>query len=476
MAPPKTSTDFDEGIFLVHLNKGKELLGGGALEEAREQLEKARSLRPDEDRVLNLLGMLYFKMEKHTEAREVYLRLIGIHPNEAVLHLNLGILEFKENRFQDAERHLQQAQEISPDNPKPHMYLGLIYNKQDDLERAAEHLKRAGATRLLEKVEQKRRQRSAAHVDGTNQARGSANFRVQDGAGSAQKEVPPGPQQPPLTTPDIDSILAGLSALGDAPTGIIQAPPDGESEPAVVAPPAPLQPLEPRAPASLGSASTAPPVSLDPSTVLDLGAAPIAAARLGANAFGPFRHPGAGLLSMEVASSAFIRRGSVTHYSGRLDFSRDRHTGLILVKGQGTLFLSQDGERTLLVELAGHTLSVSSAHLLACSEGIQIEDSALALGTGESSSRALRLLGQGCVALAVDGETLCLDVEVERPAAADPRRVVAWSGELRAEALASEILREVMTAGAQGVLSVRFEGRGTVLVEQSAVQTSPASS
>jgi uncharacterized protein (AIM24 family) len=43
--------------------------------------------------------------------------------------------------------------------------------------------------------------------------------------------------------------------------------------------------------------------------------------------------------------------------------------------------------------------------------------------------------------------------------------VVAWSGELRAQINASEILRDVMAAGAQGLLSLRFEGRGNILAE-----------
>jgi uncharacterized protein (AIM24 family) len=170
---------------------------------------------------------------------------------------------------------------------------------------------------------------------------------------------------------------------------------------------------------------------------------------------------------MMVNGRVYIRPGSVTHYSGRLEFHRDRQSGLILVEGRGSLFLAEEEQRTLLVELAGHSLSISAAHLLAFGDGVAAEVSGLKLGAGgREDVRALRLSGHGCVAFTVRGETICLDVDPDHPTAADPRLVVAWSGDLRAEQHASEILREVMAAGARGLLGVRFEGRGTVLVEQ----------
>jgi uncharacterized protein (AIM24 family) len=191
----------------------------------------------------------------------------------------------------------------------------------------------------------------------------------------------------------------------------------------------------------------------------------VQAARLGGQLFGPFRRPGRGLVEMRVGSRAFIRRGSVTHYSGRLDFQRERTSGLVLVQGQGTLFLGDDDQQALLLELAGQTIAVSATRLLAASDGIQVEPLPLGPGGGGSELRALRVGGHGCVAFLVRGEPLCLDVEPDRPTAADPRLVVAWSGELRAQINASEILRDVMAAGAQGLLSLRFEGRGNVLAE-----------
>jgi uncharacterized protein (AIM24 family)/tetratricopeptide (TPR) repeat protein len=488
MSPPAPPANFDEGIFLVHLNKGKDLLGRGALQDAREELEKARSLRPGEAKVLNLLGMLYFKLEAHSEAREVYSRLIAIHPNEAVLHSNLGIVEFKEGRLEEAETHLRRALEIDPANLKPHQYLGLLYNKRGDLDRAAEHLRRAGLTKMLEKVEAKRRQQKAEEGSGRGLERTGADFRVRaDDVTHSAPVIPPAGESLPAA-PDIDAVLAGLSALTEGPasvempSGLGSPVSSGGEEPDLLgnllsslgaseadSPAAAAAPAPPSAPAppvfSPARPAPRPPAPVVPGGPIDLGAAPVPAARLGGELFGPFRRPGPGLVEMRVGSRAFIRRGSVAHYSGRLDFQRERASGLVLVQGQGTLFLGDEGHQALLLELAGQSIAVSAARLLAASDGVQVEPLPLGPSGGGAELRALRVGGHGCVAFLVRGEPLCLDVEPERPTAADPRLVVAWSGELRAQVNASEILRDVMAAGARGLLSLRFEGRGNVLAE-----------
>lgn len=55
------STPFDQGLFLVHLNRGREHFDRRNFADAAEELEEARKLRPSDDSVLNLLGLAYFK-------------------------------------------------------------------------------------------------------------------------------------------------------------------------------------------------------------------------------------------------------------------------------------------------------------------------------------------------------------------------------------------------------------------------------
>ncbi|HVQ29612.1 MAG TPA: tetratricopeptide repeat protein, partial [Vicinamibacteria bacterium] len=59
---------FDQGLFLAHFNKGKELYDAKRLDEAERELEEAYLLRPRDPKVLNLLGLVYFKQDKLEKA------------------------------------------------------------------------------------------------------------------------------------------------------------------------------------------------------------------------------------------------------------------------------------------------------------------------------------------------------------------------------------------------------------------------
>ena len=95
MANQSTTTPFDQGLFLVHLNRGREHFDQRNFIDAAEQLEEARRLRPDDDSVLNLLGLAYFKQEKYKESDAVYRKLIELNPASYTLHFNLGLVCFK---------------------------------------------------------------------------------------------------------------------------------------------------------------------------------------------------------------------------------------------------------------------------------------------------------------------------------------------------------------------------------------------
>jgi Flp pilus assembly protein TadD len=51
---------FDHGLFLLHLNRGKEEMGSGHYETARREFEEARRLRPRDPEVLLDLSITLF--------------------------------------------------------------------------------------------------------------------------------------------------------------------------------------------------------------------------------------------------------------------------------------------------------------------------------------------------------------------------------------------------------------------------------
>src|SRR6184192_3081794 len=76
---------FDQGVFLLHHNRGREAFQEGRYAEARRELESAQKLRPDDADVLNLLGLVYFKTNAYPEAEVIY-RLgirVGLEVDEA---------------------------------------------------------------------------------------------------------------------------------------------------------------------------------------------------------------------------------------------------------------------------------------------------------------------------------------------------------------------------------------------------------
>src|SRR5258707_2592553 len=120
---------FDQGLFLTHFNKGRDLYDTQRFADAERELEEAYLLRPRDQRVLNLLGLVYFKQEKLEKAEEVYRKLVTESPEANTLHYNLGLIYFKLNRLQDAESSFLKALDLSKGNPKINFYLGSIYER-----------------------------------------------------------------------------------------------------------------------------------------------------------------------------------------------------------------------------------------------------------------------------------------------------------------------------------------------------------
>jgi uncharacterized protein (AIM24 family) len=151
----QSSTPFDQGLFLVHLNRGREHFDARNFADAAEELEEARRLRPSDDTVLNLLGLAYFKQEKFREADTVYRRLIELNPESSTLFFNLGLVCFKLADLDRAEATFLRALELKPDNQKTHFYLGNIYEKKKQFYNAIFQYRKAGANIMVKRVQEK---------------------------------------------------------------------------------------------------------------------------------------------------------------------------------------------------------------------------------------------------------------------------------------------------------------------------------
>src|SRR6185295_3680977 len=109
---PQLTAPFDQGVFLLHYNRGREAFHEARYAEARRELENAQKLRPDDAEVLNLLGLVYFKTNAFPEAEVIYRRLTRENPKVFILHSNLGLILFKQGKLDEAEEYLMRAVEM----------------------------------------------------------------------------------------------------------------------------------------------------------------------------------------------------------------------------------------------------------------------------------------------------------------------------------------------------------------------------
>src|SRR6476659_2605474 len=144
---------FDQGVFLLHYNRGREAFQEARYGEARRELENAQRLRPDDADVLNLLGLVYFKTNAFPEAEVIYRRLAKENPGVFILHSNLGLILFKQGKLDESEQFLLRSIDLRPNYAKSHLYLGLLYRQRKRFGVAMEHLRFAGADKLAHDVE-----------------------------------------------------------------------------------------------------------------------------------------------------------------------------------------------------------------------------------------------------------------------------------------------------------------------------------
>ncbi len=145
---------FDQGLFLLHLNRARRGVREGRFDEAWTELDQARGLRPQDEDVLNLVSLIEFKRGRYDEAARAARALLAANPASEVLRANLGLILLKSGRLVEAEKELQASIELAPGHLRSHLYLGLLYQMRGKLGLAVEHLRVAGARRRVSEIEE----------------------------------------------------------------------------------------------------------------------------------------------------------------------------------------------------------------------------------------------------------------------------------------------------------------------------------
>jgi Flp pilus assembly protein TadD len=490
MREPAPRAPFDQGLFLAHYNKGKELYDQQKFAEAEGQLEEAYLLRPRDAKVLNLLGLVYFRQEKLEKAEEVYRKLILDSPEAPTLRYNLGLVYFKLERWDESETEFTKALELAGENPKINFYLGSIYERLHRFQDAIFQYRQAGANIMVRRVEDKlaaepTRPRGKPKGDDTAEFKAGdvrkaieqaavdvaafGSRPVQQVSPSLLAEGAPGKKSNAdtakfLVRPSPGGGLPQISRVESGPS--VTLPPDAGAAASLGAHtlpgPMPSPFFTPRPVAATTGPQTqpVPPPPEIPSEVPGLFALPPAQAS-GFHLLRP------NLLEVNFAGKLFIKQGTIYTYGGNLTFwVKEPKPGgrppLVIVTGTGKLLLTDRDRQIVFLQVQDETIFVESNHLLACEEGLAPRF----VGLGDRAD-VIALDGSGVIALSVATRPLALSVSPDMPVVVPAASVISWSGSVIAQIVEDRQVYQVMAPTAAQNPVLRLEGSGRLIVEQS---------
>ncbi|MGZ7030849.1 MAG: tetratricopeptide repeat protein [Thermoanaerobaculia bacterium] len=449
---PSLTAPFDQGVFLLHYNRGREAFQEARYAEARRELENAQKMRPDDSDVLNLLGLVYFKTNSFPEAEVIYRRLTKENPNVFILHSNLGLILFKQNKLEDAEQFLLRAIDLRPNYAKSHLYLGLLYRQRKRFGVAMDHLKFAGADKLVREVEAEMR----AFV-----ARGTPPPPPKGDQSKVTTQ-----KIPAMTQKAMDEASQAATSKRVAPQTVetpVETQPQRTTVPHAETPPPRHETAAHTAAKKLQDAVDEPPMVEDKR--IDLAGRIEGASKT-------FTLHENGFLEINFARSVHVKRGTVSSYSGNLKFVAE--SGLIgttaqtLVKGvgQGKIFVYEKGRKTFLLDLNEEFIYVEGSNLLALEDSLTYRVEPIYDASYQRKIDTVKIFGKGSLAISTSIEPLTLRVTKEYPLSIASDSLVAWTGNLIPAVMDDKLLEHVMIEREdEGGFKIRFDGEGVVVSE-----------
>jgi uncharacterized protein (AIM24 family)/Tfp pilus assembly protein PilF len=448
---------FDQGLFLTHFNRGKAFYDERKFTDAERELEEAYLLRPRDQNVLNLLGLVYFKQDKLEKAEEVYRKLAAESPEVSTLYYNLGLIHFKLNRLEEAEMAFLKALELAKDNHKINFYLGSVYERMQRFPDAIYQYRQAGAHLMVRRVEDKMAAAPAAAgssssttaVPAPRRAKkpdDTAEFKVDELKQKIRRDAeeamgPSKPVQP-----------VGSAVLADRAAGRL----DSDTER--------FRLNETTLPPRRGSEVISfPQMAATDQTVPPREGAPRPA--------DTFRFLENNLMEIQFSGKVFIKQGTVYSYGGNLTFwVKDKRPGgapaLVIVTGSGKVILTDKEREITFMHVENEAVFIEPSHLLACEE--TLTPRYVPLGAPGSTLEFLALEGRGMVALSAASKPLALPVTPDLPVSVPAASIISWTGSVNPTIVEDDQLREVMLARGNDhpVALLRLEGKGRLLVEQ----------
>lgn len=480
-APPSVGS-FDGEDFLYHLYRGSELLQDNCVPQAKEELERALKLQPQDTEGQGLLGVVYFRLGLYPRAIGIYEEIIKAMPNEISPRVNLGLCYLKTGQSHMARDVLEEVTQRVPDHLRAWGYLGLTFERLGELAKAEAAFDKAGQPTLARRMqrllaEQAQAQMPQETVDPERvEVRLAAADAVQelDGREGGFSRVTVEEESDPSRSGRWRAVELGDASVPPLPKQRRVPSLVGRLGPAV---PAISDPPE------LGRDSVPPPGSLRAPPSMRAPVATSGALALEGGLAFP-EEPSNVLITGDrvgtcVTAEGFAARSDVISSLawtgaralapvGLMRRLRGRETGepfgagsslWHLYEGAGKAVITAGRDRTLwALELADEFVYVREASLLAFESSVRYENGRLAAG-GREPVAMVQLSGKGFAVLETHGPVSALSIGQDEQAVVRVDDVIGWTGRLLGQAL------EVEASPGKLPGAVAFSGEGALLLD-----------
>lgn len=140
--------------FLYHLYRGSTLLLQDDVHSAKEELEQALALQPQDAKSQDLLAGVYFRLGVYPRAITIWKQLTAAFPDDPTLRVNLGLALFKTGQSEAALDHVREALRIQPNHARAWGYLGLIHWRRHELAEARDAFLRGGQASMARRMQE----------------------------------------------------------------------------------------------------------------------------------------------------------------------------------------------------------------------------------------------------------------------------------------------------------------------------------
>ncbi len=439
--------------FFLHLKNGRRFLQNNNLVEAKDELENALELCPNDDKAQNLLAMVLFKLEQYPKAIETFQELIERNPGVPTLYTNLGLAYIKQENYDQATEVLLKGIETQSDNPVAHNYLGLIYSRLGRYKEARDEFFKGKSQKMATRM-----QENIAEISQQQEETPQMEAEVEEREEELEEKIllESQPEELPKKAAPVKETKEVAS--GEAAKGVREVeekPPEEELKRAAQVEEAVKEPEA----MSLKDFSKSLEISKGDSPSLRM---------INDNLFQVVLRGGqvhsrlAGLIAFE---GNLIFEPEFKKFKGKETnaFFGTKDNPLVKISGEGQLLFSPKNEKIHLFLLEDEMLYLTESAIFAFQEGISWENGRIH-EEGMEDINLVQFRGRGIIALATKNKLTSVQLAYTYPLLVDLLSLTGWYGKILPKIIVLAVPSE---GGKDKKIMVELKGEGCVLLEES---------